>query len=80
MIAVDLNAYNLLDLLLVERSEHHKELIEKVRSGIVINGRMVYGHDGNAGEPGHLVMKRKNGRMCSWEAKRNLQSDADAEH
>ena len=25
---------------------------------------MVYGHDGNAGELGHLVMKRNNGRMC----------------
>ena len=35
-----------------------------MRSGIVINGRMVYGHDGNAGELGHLVMKRNNGRMC----------------
>ena len=35
-----------------------------VGSGIVINGRMVYGHDGNAGELGHLVMKRNNGRMC----------------
>lgn len=35
-----------------------------VGSGIVINGNMVYGHDGNAGELGHLVMKRNNGRMC----------------
>ena len=35
-----------------------------VGSGIVINGRMVYGHDGNPGELGHLVMKRNNGRMC----------------
>ncbi|MDE6481183.1 MAG: ROK family protein [Muribaculaceae bacterium] len=35
-----------------------------VGSGIVINGQMVYGHDGNAGELGHLVMKRNNGRMC----------------
>jgi len=35
-----------------------------VGSGIVINGNMVYGYDGNAGELGHLVMKRNNGRMC----------------
>lgn len=35
-----------------------------VGSGIVVNGNMVYGHDGNAGELGHLVMKRNNGRMC----------------
>ena len=35
-----------------------------VGSGIVINGQMVYGSDGNAGELGHLVMKRNNGRMC----------------
>ena len=35
-----------------------------VGSVIVINGRLVYGHDGNAGELGHLVMKRNNGRMC----------------
>lgn len=35
-----------------------------VGSGIVVNGQMVYGHDGNAGELGHLVMKRNNGRMC----------------
>lgn len=35
-----------------------------VGSGIVVNGNMVYGYDGNAGELGHLVMKRNNGRMC----------------
>lgn len=35
-----------------------------VGSGIVINGQMVYGHDGFAGELGHVIMKRKNGRMC----------------
>ncbi len=35
-----------------------------VGSGIVVNGQMVYGHDGNAGELGHLVVKRNNGRMC----------------
>lgn len=35
-----------------------------VGSGIVVNGQMVYGHDGNAGELGHLVVKRNNGRVC----------------
>ncbi len=35
-----------------------------VGSGIVINGQMVYGHDGFAGELGHVIMKRHNGRMC----------------
>ncbi len=35
-----------------------------VGSGIVINGQMVYGHDGFAGELGHVIMKRNNGRMC----------------
>ncbi|MBQ0069679.1 MAG: ROK family protein, partial [Bacteroidales bacterium] len=35
-----------------------------VGSGIVINGQMVYGNDGFAGELGHVIMKRSNGRMC----------------
>ena len=35
-----------------------------VGSGIVINGQLVYGHDGFAGELGHVVMKRNNGRLC----------------
>ena len=35
-----------------------------VGSGIVINGQMVYGHDGFAGELGHVIMKRNNGRTC----------------
>ena len=35
-----------------------------VGSGIVVNGQMVYGHDGFAGELGHVIMKRNNGRMC----------------
>lgn len=35
-----------------------------VGSGIVINGQLVYGHDGFAGELGHLVLKRHNGRIC----------------
>ncbi len=35
-----------------------------VGSGIVVNGQLVYGHDGFAGELGHLIVKRTNGRMC----------------
>lgn len=35
-----------------------------VGSGIVINGQMVYGHDGFAGELGHMIVKRNNGRLC----------------
>lgn len=35
-----------------------------VGSGIVVNGQLVYGHDGFAGELGHIIMKRNNGRVC----------------
>ena len=35
-----------------------------VGSGIVVNGQMVYGHDGFACDLGHVIMKRKNGRTC----------------
>lgn len=35
-----------------------------VGSGIVINGQPVYGHDGNAGELGHVIVRRNNGRLC----------------
>lgn len=35
-----------------------------VGSGIVINGQLVYGHDGFAGELGHVIIKRNNGRVC----------------
>ena len=35
-----------------------------VGSGIVINGAVVYGHDGFAGELGHMIVKRTNGRLC----------------
>ena len=35
-----------------------------VGSGIVIDGKMVYGHDGFAGELGHTCAVRTNGRMC----------------
>lgn len=35
-----------------------------VGSGIVVNGQLVYGHDGFAGELGHIIIRRSNGRMC----------------
>ena len=35
-----------------------------VGSGIVIGGNLVYGHDGFAGELGHVIMRRNNGRPC----------------
>ncbi len=35
-----------------------------VGSGIVINGQLVYGCDGFAGELGHVIMRRENGRSC----------------
>lgn len=35
-----------------------------VGSGIVINGQLVYGHDGFAGELGHVIVRRTNGRIC----------------
>ncbi|OIP84148.1 MAG: glucokinase [Porphyromonadaceae bacterium CG2_30_38_12] len=35
-----------------------------VGSGIIIDGRVVYGHDGFAGELGHTCAVRENGRLC----------------
>ena len=35
-----------------------------VGSGIVIGGNLVYGHDGFAGELGHVIVRRHNGRLC----------------
>lgn len=34
-----------------------------VGSGIVVGGKLVYGHDGFAGEVGHTIIRR-NGRIC----------------
>ncbi len=36
-----------------------------VGSGIVINGEVLYGHDGFAGELGHTCAVRNNGRNCN---------------
>src|SRR3712207_8817626 len=35
-----------------------------VGSGIVVNGQLLYGCDGFAGELGHVIMRRENGRSC----------------
>lgn len=35
-----------------------------VGSGVVANGKIIYGHDGLAGELGHVVIERKDGRKC----------------
>ncbi len=35
-----------------------------VGSGIVVDGKVVYGSDGFAGELGHVTMYRENGRSC----------------
>ena len=35
-----------------------------VGSGIIIDGKLVYGHDGFAGELGHTCSVRNNGRLC----------------
>ena len=35
-----------------------------VGSGIIVNGKLVYGHDGFAGELGHTKVVRRNGRRC----------------
>lgn len=34
-----------------------------VGSGVVVNGQLVYGHDGFAGELGHVIVRR-GGRLC----------------
>jgi len=35
-----------------------------VGSGIVVNGQVVYGSDGFAGELGHVIVQRDGGRIC----------------
>ena len=35
-----------------------------VGSGVVANGELIYGDDGFAGELGHIIMRRTNGRLC----------------
>lgn len=49
-----------------------------VGSGIVINGQLVYGCDGFAGELGHVTMRRENGRLCGCGRKGCLEAYCSA--
>ena len=49
-----------------------------VGSGIVVNGQMVYGHDGFAGELGHVIVRRENGRICGCGRKGCLETYCSA--
>ena len=49
-----------------------------VGSGIVINGEIVYGHDGFAGELGHTCAVRHNGRQCNCGKQGCLETYASA--
>ena len=49
-----------------------------VGSGIVINGQLVYGSDGFAGELGHVIMNRVNGRPCGCGRKGWLEAYSSA--
>ena len=49
-----------------------------VCSGIVVNGQVVYGSDGFAGELGHVTMIRENGRECGCGRKGCLEAYCSA--
>ena len=49
-----------------------------VGSGIVVNGQVVYGSDGFAGELGHVIMVRENGRECGCGRKGCLEAYCSA--
>ena len=49
-----------------------------VGSGIVVNGQVLYGHDGFAGELGHVIIRRENGRMCGCGRKGCLETYCSA--
>lgn len=49
-----------------------------VGSGIVVNGQVVYGHDGFAGELGHTIVRRENGRQCGCGRKGCLEAYCSA--
>ena len=49
-----------------------------VGSGIVVNGEVVYGRDGFAGELGHAVVIRPNGRTCGCGRKGCLETYCSA--
>lgn len=49
-----------------------------VGSGIVVNGQLVYGSDGFAGELGHVIVRRENGRTCGCGRKGCLETYCSA--
>lgn len=49
-----------------------------VGSGIVIDGKVLYGHDGFAGELGHVCVERQNGRLCGCGKKGCLEAYCSA--
>lgn len=49
-----------------------------VGSGIVVNGQLVYGSDGFAGELGHVIIRRDNGRLCGCGRKGCLEAYTSA--
>lgn len=48
-------------------------------SGIVVNGDLVYGHDGFAGEMGHIFVYPESGRMCGCGRRGCLETYASAQ-
>ena len=46
-------------------------------SGLVVNGELVYGHDGFAGEIGHVTIE-PNGRMCATGRRGSLETYVSA--
>ena len=49
-----------------------------VGSGIVVNGKLLYGHDGFAGELGHVIVRRTGGRLCGCGRKGCLETYCSA--
>ena len=47
-------------------------------SGFVANGKLIYGHDGFAGELGHVIVRRGTGRMCGCGRKGCLETYCSA--
>ena len=47
-------------------------------SGIVVDGNVLYGHDGFAGELGHIMVQRANGRECGCGRKGCLETYASS--
>lgn len=49
-----------------------------VGSGIVVDGKLVYGSDGFAGELGHVIVRNENGRSCGCGRKGCLETYCSA--